>query len=177
MTKIEALSRVLPSNNISFKKNKSSDVSNIPADSFTPVNTSFFKSLTVARLNEASSSYNTIQGSINDKDVNLIIHYKTKSLFYRESTTKGTFDGKRVSLETDINGVKGSIGDKQIDVKLYKPFKFKKCEFRGTIGDKEISIKSGSPIEATQNENDILSLICFLEGFELGARDGKLKIV
>lgn len=176
MIQLQSFNPLSKANNISFKGNN--DYMNVyytPSDSFdSGENMSFDKHLSINQETNGATGFYTTRGFINGKLVNLHVDYKTKALFFRNYNIEGTLGGEEVNLTADIKGVRGTVGDKQVDLKYHKPLSHNKSGFTGTINDKQINVSTGSPVANAQNENDILILATFLEGADLSEQDGKL---
>lgn len=198
--KLQPLNSLSNANNISLKGTRTKNSANsvqtkTRKDDFISSQNSFESHISREYYKNGVSRCFKTTGHINDKSVNINVDYSTRTLLHRNYIVEGVLGEDEVNLKIDSKGIRGTIGNKRINLQ-YNPASFAKlvslkdlqsgvdlssftkpASFSGQIGDKTIDIATGSPISATQGENDILILTCMLGGTDLSVKDGKLKLV
>lgn len=143
-------------------------------DGFESSKTAFSESLMRKFYNTGLlQGYYTMEGSINDKVVNLKRDYERTSLFNGNYRYSGLMGEDKVDITVNGRNVSGKIGDKEINLTYKTAFLGGGFSISGTIGDKEINIAKDSSVEGAMGENDILALTSSLQGMQLRTKNGQ----
>ena len=120
--------------------------------------------------------YRSYEGTINNKPVSLVTQYHPTAILSGYNTYQGVVGEESANIKVEgifpkgtfINGV---VGDKSVDLNVKQGI-LGNFSITGTIDGKEINIKKGSSLDATQGENDVLTLVTSLTGHSFKIKNG-----